>query len=72
MCLGLVLACVAYAKVIDLPSHLYSDPISPPEFDLEFDLVLINLSYYQVAMVLAFIGFPFCFGLLFLIWIHTW
>jgi len=35
-------------------------------------LGLAFVAYAKAAMVLAFIGFPFCFGLIFLIWMHTW
>lgn len=35
-------------------------------------LALAFLAYAKVAMVLTFIGFPFCFGLIFLVWAHTW
>jgi len=35
-------------------------------------LCLAVLAYIKVAMVLAVVGFPFCFGLIFLIWAHTW
>lgn len=34
-------------------------------------LVLAFVAYAKVAIVLALIGFPFCFGLVFLIWIHS-
>lgn len=35
-------------------------------------LALAFIAYLKVAMVLTVIGFPFCFGLLLLIWAHTW
>jgi len=35
-------------------------------------LALAFIAYLKVAMVLTVIGFPFCFGLLLLVWAHTW
>jgi len=40
-----------------------------PEMCVGF--ALATIAYVKLSIVLAFIGFPFCFGLVFLVWVHT-